>query len=142
MLRSVTLSAAFFAGFAAQSQAADLAITVTGANPASGQFLLSVFDRTETWMKRPVASQTVAVAPDGSAAVTFPLPTGTYAVALTHDANGNGKMDTNTLGIPTEAFGFSNRARSRFGPPKFRKAAFSLPEAGTRLAISLDRADH
>ena len=51
------------------------------------------------------------------------------------------RMDTNALAMPTEAFGFSNRARARFGPPAFRKAAFDLPEPGARLTISLDRAD-
>lgn len=141
MFRTVILSAAILSGLAVQSQAADLAVTVTGAKPASGQFLLSVFDRSEAWMKQPVTSKNLTVTPEGTATATFDLASGTYAVALTHDANGNGKMDTNALGIPTEAFGFSNRARARFGPPAFRKATFNLPEPGARLTISLDSAD-
>ncbi len=32
---------------------------------------------------------------------------GTYALAVIHDENGNGKLDTNWVGIPTEGYGFS-----------------------------------
>lgn len=141
MLRKLILSAAILAGSAIASQAADLSVSVKGAKPASGQFLLSVFDRSAAWMKQPIASQTLTVQPDGTGTALFALTSGTYAVALIHDANGNGKMDTNALGIPTEAFGFSNRARTRFGPPAFRKASFDLPEQRARLTISLDRTD-
>ena len=140
MLRTIALSITILSGFSVQSHGADLVVTLAGAKPASGQFLVSVFDRSEAWMKQPVDSKILAVAPDGTAAITFDLVSGTYAVALTHDANGNGTMDINALGIPTEAFGFSNQARARFGPPAFRKAAFDLPEQGARLTISLNRA--
>jgi uncharacterized protein (DUF2141 family) len=47
------------------------------------------------------------------------LAAGEYAVMLFHDENGNQKMDSNLLGIPTEGYGFSNEAKGRFGPPKF-----------------------
>ena len=51
MLPLAILAAAFLAGLATHSRAADLSVTVRGAAPASGQFLLSVFDRPEGWMK-------------------------------------------------------------------------------------------
>ena len=38
------------------------------------------------------------------------LPPGDYAVAAFHDADGNGELGTNILGIPTEGYGFSNGA--------------------------------
>ena len=141
MLRSVILSAAIIAGSAITCRAADLFIVVEGANPATGQILLSVFDRPVVWMSHPVAAQSLPVRPDGTGTATFTLDVGTYAVALIHDANGNGKMDTNAIAIPTEAFGFSNHARAHFGPPAFRKAAFDLPGQGAHLTISLDRTD-
>lgn len=50
--------------------------------------------------------------------LTIPeLPAGRYAVAVFHDANGDGKLNTNLVGMPTEAYGFSNDARGVFGPP-------------------------
>lgn len=50
---------------------------------------------------------------------------GTYAVAIVHDENGNGRMDT-TLGLPREGFGFSRNPAIRFGPPRFTSAAFAV----------------
>ena len=49
------------------------------------------------------------------------LPSGTYALALIHDENGNGKLDT-MMGIPKEGFGFSKNPAIRFGPPSFKSA--------------------
>ncbi len=53
------------------------------------------------------------------------LPPGDYAVALIHDENGNGKLDT-MLGIPREGIGFSRNPRLAFGPPSFESARFTL----------------
>ncbi|UYY60307.1 DUF2141 domain-containing protein [Sphingomonas sp. S2-65] len=53
------------------------------------------------------------------------LPTGDYAVAVIHDANGNAKLDT-MLGIPKEGFGFSRNPAIGFGPPAFSSAQFPV----------------
>ncbi len=34
------------------------------------------------------------------------IPPGTYALAVIHDENMNGKLDTNFLGVPKEGYGF------------------------------------
>jgi len=59
------------------------------------------------------------------------LPPGSYAVAVIHDENGNGKLDT-FMGIPREGFGFSRNPAIGFGPPRFTAARFDLAagEAG------------
>jgi uncharacterized protein (DUF2141 family) len=53
------------------------------------------------------------------------LPSGTYALALIHDENGNGKLDT-MMGIPREGFGFTNNPAIRFGPPSFKSAGIVI----------------
>jgi uncharacterized protein (DUF2141 family) len=53
------------------------------------------------------------------------LPSGTYALALIHDENGNGKLDT-MMGIPKEGFGFSKNPAIRFGPPSFKSASVAV----------------
>lgn len=53
------------------------------------------------------------------------LAPGDYAVAVIHDANGNGKLDT-FMGIPREGFGFSRNPVIGFGPPRFSAAQFPL----------------
>lgn len=52
------------------------------------------------------------------------VPPGRYAVALGHDENGNGHLDKNLVGIPTEGWGVSNDAPARMGPPSYDEATF------------------
>ena len=69
------------------------------------------------------------VLPASSASVeltTSALTDGHYAVRVMHDANGNGELDSNMVGIPTEAWGFSNDASGSFGPPSWDDARFEL----------------
>ena len=49
--------------------------------------------------------------------------------------NGNGQLDSNLMGLPTEPYGFANNARGSFGPPSFQAASVALPAPG--LAIEL-----
>ena len=53
------------------------------------------------------------------------LAPGIYAIAIIHDENGNGKLDTFS-GIPREGVGFSRNPAIRFGAPSFRSASFSV----------------
>ena len=57
---------------------------------------------------------------------TFEIPAGTYVIGYYIDVNENEKLDTNFIGIPKEEYGFSNNARSTFGPPSFESASFTL----------------
>jgi uncharacterized protein (DUF2141 family) len=65
------------------------------------------------------------------------IPPGTYALAVIHDEDSNGKLNTNWLGIPTEGYGFSNDARALLGPPTFSAASFSYDGRSVELTISL-----
>lgn len=62
------------------------------------------------------------------------LPSGAYAVALFHDENRNGRLDT-TLGIPREGFGFSRNPPVRFGAPSFAAARFSVSSGETAQSV-------
>jgi uncharacterized protein (DUF2141 family) len=54
------------------------------------------------------------------------VPPGDYAVSEFHDENGNGKLDTNFIGMPKEGVGASNDAAGHMGPPKFDAARFKF----------------
>ncbi len=80
----------------------------------------------------------VGIEPGKSAVCSFKsVPAGDYAVAVMHDENGNGELDSNLVGAPTEGYGFSNNAKSgMFGPPSFEKARLRLADSarwGVRL---------
>ncbi|WP_340588291.1 DUF2141 domain-containing protein [Erythrobacter alti] len=62
---------------------------------------------------------------------------GTYAIALLHDENDNGRADRALGMMPTEGFGFSRDARVRMGPPDFDDAAFTVDSAPIRQSIRM-----
>ena len=66
------------------------------------------------------------------------IPPGTYALAIVHDENMNGKLDTNLLGIPKEGYGFSNDAKALLGAPSFSAASFPFDGQNLELTISLN----
>lgn len=68
------------------------------------------------------ANQTVRPAGVESILMFDAVP-GTYAVAVHHDANSNGRMDSNFLGMPKEGYGVSNDVRPKFRAPRFSEAA-------------------
>jgi uncharacterized protein (DUF2141 family) len=65
------------------------------------------------------------------------IPPGTYAMAVIHDENMNGKLDTNRLGIPREGYGFSNDAKGWLGPPSFSATSFRYDGRNLDLTMSL-----
>ena len=67
------------------------------------------------------------------------LPEGRYAVAVFHDANLNGRLDKNFMGIPREGFGFSLDAAARFGPPAFKAAGPGKEDARKYHRVSQTR---
>jgi len=65
------------------------------------------------------------------------VPPGTYALAVIHDENMNGKLETNWLGIPKEGYGFSNDAKGILGAPSFAAASFRYDGRSLDLTMSL-----
>lgn len=70
-------------------------------------------------------NQTVQPAGDESI-LTFEAVPGTFAVAVHHDANVNGRMDSNFFGMPKEGYGVSNDVRPKFRAPRFSEAAVQV----------------
>lgn len=67
---------------------------------------------------------------------TFVLPEGEYAVSVYQDVNGNGKMDKNLFGAPSEPYGFSRNYKPAFRAPKFDEVKINL-NADRKINISL-----
>lgn len=64
------------------------------------------------------------------------VPPGTYAIALLHDENSNGRVDR-VLMVPREGYGFSRDAPVRMGPPSFDQAAFAVGTSAVRQTIRM-----
>lgn len=65
------------------------------------------------------------------------LKPGKYSIAVFHDEDGNGKINTNLFGFPVEKYGFSNNVKGNFGPPEFAKTAFELKNERKTVVINL-----
>ena len=63
---------------------------------------------------------------------------GAYALAVIHDENMNGKLDTSWLGIPSEGYGFSNDVKALLGPPSFSAARFPYDGRNLDMTIRLE----
>jgi uncharacterized protein (DUF2141 family) len=129
--------AATLAALAGTARAADLTVEVSGVAGPQGKVAVGAYDNAKSWLNKPVKSVRVEAAAGTVTAVIPDLPEGVYAVIAYHDENGNERLDSNMLKIPTEPFGFSNNRMGMFGPPSFEDSSFKLPREGTRIAIKL-----
>ena len=125
------------AGAAAAAPAQDVVVEVGNVPVARGEVLVALCTR-ETYLTPacPYGGRTPAEAGTTRVLVRGVRP-GTYAVLAFQDLNGNGVLDRNLLGIPTEPFGFSNDARGRFGPPGFDAAAVKIPDRPVTIRLNL-----
>ena len=64
---------------------------------------------------------------------------GNYAVAVSHDLNGNKRTDANILGIPREDWGVSKGARPSMRAPRFTEAQFKVANDPIRIDVKVAR---
>lgn len=130
-LASMCAAAALFAAHLAQ--AADLTVTIENVRSPEGNVMLALYGSKANFLSR--QDQGLMIAADkrtnnDSVTLVFKnLPKGRYALSSFHDLNGNGQLDTNLYGIPSEPYGFSGQASKHFGPPSFDDAAFDVNDS-------------
>lgn len=119
---------------------ATLTITVTGVRSAAGQLTALLFLGEGGFPAKEARALRKVSVPAVQGTVSLRLTDvtpGSYAVTVYHDENGNGKLDTNWIGIPKEPVAVSNNAKGRMGPPKYKDAMFVVGGGEKALAISL-----
>jgi uncharacterized protein (DUF2141 family) len=65
------------------------------------------------------------------------LEPGTWALAVLHDENVNGRLDTTLLGVPKEGIGASREATRRLGEPRFDDARFEVGASDLHLRVAM-----
>lgn len=99
-------------------------VDIVGLKNNKGQVLIGLYNSENQFLKK-VYKGNVALIKNKKATATFEnLPAGEYAISIFHDENSNGKLDTNFMGIPKEAYAASNDAKGFMGPPKYKDAKF------------------
>jgi uncharacterized protein (DUF2141 family) len=119
---------------------ATLVVEFSGLRSDRGQLHVSLYASEDGFPTEPVkALRQVDVPISGGRArvVLEALAPGGYAVAAYHDENGDGKLDTGFLGIPTEGLGASNDAKGFMGPPSFEKARVDVKAGENRVAVRI-----
>ena len=105
-----------------------LTVNVAGFSDNVGKSYIALYRPKDLWpeVNKQFIGKVVSISGQTSTAKFDNLEGGTYAVAVFHDRNNNGKLDKNMLGIPVERYGFSNNARETFSAPSFKSASVEL----------------
>jgi uncharacterized protein (DUF2141 family) len=111
-------------------------VKVIGIQTVQGNMMIALYDE-KSWSGAAVARARVAVTGNTITAVLAAPAPGRYGIKMYQDVNGNGEMDTNMVGFPTEPTGFSNDAPIKFGPPAFADAAFDVGPNGAIQTITV-----
>ena len=126
-------------GLTASAWAADLTVDLAGIARTEGQVFGALFNSADGFPRKGYwKGQEVAPSKGGVRVVFRDVPEGTYAVAAYQDLDGNKKLNTNGLGIPTEPLAFSRDAVAEMdGPPKFSKASFKVGTQPMSINLTL-----
>jgi uncharacterized protein (DUF2141 family) len=126
--------------FSAQSE--ELTVKVTGIKKNKGEIACALFKTPEGFPMDLSKPQLIWMAADaGEVNCKFTeLTPGDYSLSVAHDENGNKKVDTNFVGMPTEAWGVSNNIRPLMRAPRWQEAQFSVSSGQNKsLNIQIEK---
>lgn len=111
----------------------DLTINVKGFPSSKGEAYIAIYRATDDFpvFGKQYLGKAIAIKNNEARIIFTGLSAGSYAVAVYHDINNNNVLDKNYLGIPTEAYGFSNNARRTFSAPSFAEASVVVNNSKT-----------
>lgn len=118
-----------------------LTLEISGIKKAEGQMACALFWENKGFPRkhrRALRRTWVDVKGDVVKCVFKRTGLGEYAASVFLDLNGNGKLDTNAIGSPSEPWGVSKNAKSkRFGPPLYKDAKFDYRGGAVTVPIEL-----
>ncbi len=124
-----------------QVSAATLTVVISDIRSDIGVLNIGIYDNKNDWLgSSTVQKRSLTVLENnvgGVVTTSFEVEPGEYAISVHHADNDNGKMDTNFIGIPKEPTGLSNGAVPKFGPPKYKDAAFLIGDEDLEMLIIL-----
>ncbi|HEV2566150.1 MAG TPA: DUF2141 domain-containing protein [Microvirga sp.] len=133
-MRHVGLTAALFLSVSS-AHAATLTIRAEGVQPDRNMVYAGICDTSFEEATCPYKDRGQARSGTVELRIQNVKP-GSYAIAVFHDINGNGKLDRSFIGLPNEPYGFSNDVGRR-GPPSFEAARIVVKEPATTVVIPI-----
>jgi len=116
----------------------NLEVKIDNIKSDKGDILIGLYNDGHNFPRKTSDGRIVKASKDGVTVAFHDLKPGPYAISVLHDENSNKDMDQNRIGLPKEGFGFSNNARTSFGPPSFDKAKIQLFPGQKDTLISID----
>jgi uncharacterized protein (DUF2141 family) len=114
-----------------------VSVVVENAIDGRGDIRVAIFNSKASFPATALRGQ-ASPASAGGATVTFTnLAPGEYAVSAFQDVNGNGRLDRNSFGMPTEPYGFSRNPRVRTGPPDFDSVKITVGSTSVKTTVHL-----
>lgn len=121
------------------AQAADLTVNISNITVKQGNVNVALYNEAKDFPEGlgRLQGQELNPSKDKLNIIFKELPPGRYALSVMQDYNGNGMLDRNFFGIPTEPYGFSQREKGETGKPSFEQASFALDKESKTLDIEL-----
>ncbi|MBD2702215.1 DUF2141 domain-containing protein [Spirosoma sp. BT702] len=117
----------------------NLTVEIQNVQPLKGTVFVALFPPGNEFPNgKPIDGKKVD-AESATVRASFSVEPGTYAIAIFHDENSNGKMDKKMFGIPKEPYGFSNNFRPKMSAPKFSDCQFTVGNGGKTIQIALKK---
>jgi len=105
----------------------EVEVVLTNIKTPKGVFVISFYDNDASFPKpgKEAFTERVMVKDTMAHAVKCKLPAeGWYAIAMFQDEDETGKIKQDKIGIPLEAYAFSNNIHPKTGPPAFSACKF------------------
>jgi len=126
----------------AQSSCPGIHVKILGIRNSTGTVACALFESPEgfpaEFLKNAANMMIIKIRDMQARCYFLNIPPGTYALAVIHDENMDGKLNTNWLGAPKEGYGFSNDAKSLLSAPSFDAASFPYDGQNLDLTIRLN----
>lgn len=134
-----TVLSLVFADQGTASLKGNLNVEVDGLNNQKGEICFKLFSGSQGFPysnENALKRQCVKITDNSLTIALKNLPSSSYAVSIFHDLNGDRKLNRNSLGMPTEGYGFSNNPIVRNSPPKYEECLF-LVAGNTSIKITM-----
>ncbi|MEI7724328.1 MAG: DUF2141 domain-containing protein [Bacteroidota bacterium] len=129
-----------FISLIAYSQNSEIVVNISGLRSDKGKCLLYLYNNKKGFPNdagKAITTTNGSIFSGKSTLVLKDIPYGEYAIGIIHDENGNGRMDTNFLGMPREGVGVSNNAKGHFGSPGYEDSKFKVNQKSLKLSIKI-----
>lgn len=117
-----------------------LTVEIDGLKQTKGQICYSLFTQSQGFPEstdKALQAECIPVREKSPVLIIENLQMGNYALAVFHDANVDGELNRNFLGIPREGFGFSQNPQIKTSPPSFGDSVVVITESKTNLQVQL-----